>query len=66
MEKLSLTKKVMKDVLETLDKGAQGIVLVIDDNGKLYIQQMARSSFLTDDTNSPKTLFKKAIVSMQV
>ena len=26
----------MKDVLRTLDKGAQGIVLVIDNNNKLY------------------------------
>ena len=59
----------MKDVLETLDKGAQGIVLVIDDNGKLYgtiTDGDVRRALLNGmDTNSPLEDFiqKKPIVS---
>ena len=58
MEKTLLNKEsCMKDVLETLDKGAQGIVLVIDDNGKLYgtiTDGDVRRALLNGmDTNSP-------------
>ncbi len=59
----------MKDVLKTLDKGAKGIVLVIDDNGKLYgtiTDGDVRRAILNGmDTNSPLENFiqKKPIVS---
>ena len=59
----------MKDVLRTLDKGAQGIVLVIDNNNKLYgtiTDGDVRRAILNGmDTNSSLESFiqKKPIVS---
>ncbi len=59
----------MKDVLRTLDKGAQGIVLVIDNNNKLYgtiTDGDVRRAILNGmDTNSSLENFiqKKPIVS---